>query len=129
MALKRCLDCNAEFPAAGKRRRCAGCQPAFVKRRAREYRAVPAVVIKNEARRAVTNAIRVGNLIPRACEHVNTYTGFLCNRTPTQAHHEDYLQPLEVAWLCSSCHSFRHCYSRPPLSYFRPGMPQADRDW
>jgi hypothetical protein len=30
----------------------------------------------------------------------------------TQAHHEDYGRPLEVVWLCPSCHAHRHPESR-----------------
>lgn len=32
-----------------------------------------------------------------------------CNRqTKLSAHHEDYSKPLEVLWLCSSCHKLLH---------------------
>jgi len=46
----------------------------------------------------VTHAIKVGKLIrPTTCE--------LCGGSKKiEAHHSDYNQPLEVAWLCRECH-------------------------
>jgi hypothetical protein len=32
----------------------------------------------------------------------------------TQAHHSDYSKPLEVLWLCHSCHQLIHEYSQCP---------------
>lgn len=31
-----------------------------------------------------------------------------CGHEPAQMHHEDYSRPLEVVWLCRSCHTLRH---------------------
>ena len=30
------------------------------------------------------------------------------SETKLQAHHNDYLKPLEVQWLCQKCHAIRH---------------------
>ena len=32
----------------------------------------------------------------------------VCGDTETEAHHEDYSKPLDVIWLCSSCHKQVH---------------------
>ena len=31
-----------------------------------------------------------------------------CGNENTQAHHDDYSQPLNVVWLCRACHLARH---------------------
>ena len=65
----------------------------------RRYFADP---VKARASRAVTNALRSGRLLrPSQCSQ--------CQKTcKPEAHHDDYTQPLEVRWLCRSCHCRHH---------------------
>lgn len=53
------------------------------------------------ARAKVNGAIKKGILIrPNTCSE--------CNQGgKTEAHHEDYLKPLEVKWLCKPCHDVK----------------------
>lgn len=52
---------------------------------------------KAAARNAVANALRDGRLIKGPCRH--------CGATKNmQAHHDDYSKPLDVEWLCFTCH-------------------------
>lgn len=52
--------------------------------------------LKIKARNAVNNAIRDGHLKRLPCE--------VCSVARTEAHHEDYTQPLRVRWLCRVHH-------------------------
>lgn len=45
-------------------------------------------------------AKREGLLKPKPCE--------VCGEPKVDGHHEDYLKPLEVTWLCRKCHRRRH---------------------
>lgn len=54
---------------------------------------------KYRARTTVGNALRDGRLVRQPCP---------CGETRSQAHHEDYEQPLEVIWLCDKHHKERH---------------------
>jgi hypothetical protein len=57
--------------------------------------------VKVKAHQIVSSAIRSGSLIPQPCER--------CMRAiNVHAHHEDYTKPLDVIWLCSTCHGARH---------------------
>lgn len=56
---------------------------------------------KTRAHKSVHKALRSGLLTRQPCERCNS-----TNRV--HAHHEDYTKPLEVIWLCSSCHGERH---------------------
>lgn len=72
--------------------------------RARPYRVSkqPVDPIKRAARILVGNALRSGKLIkPDKCSSPDC----LGDGTRIEAHHEDYYKPLEVVWLCSTCHS------------------------
>ena len=50
----------------------------------------------------VRNAIKSGKLVrPTNCSN--------CNKEGRiEAHHDDYTKPLEIRWLCRSCHSEHH---------------------
>ena len=57
---------------------------------------------KRSAKDAVHNEIRRGRMHPPAsC----SMCGKECR---PDAHHEDYSKPIDVVWLCKSCHGFRH---------------------
>lgn len=55
-----------------------------------------------KTRKKVWRAVRNGKLIkPNKCTQ--------CKRvTKLSGHHDDYSKPLELLWLCSSCHKLKH---------------------
>lgn len=56
---------------------------------------------KYKAHNMVNNAIRDGKMFSERCESCGT-------DSQTHAHHDDYLKPLNVRWLCAACHSQWH---------------------
>ena len=58
-----------------------------------------------KAKTKVQYAIKAGKLVrPLQCT-------FCKRETRLSGHHEDYNKPLEVIWLCSSCHKNKHLTS------------------
>jgi len=55
---------------------------------------------KCKAQDIINHHIRKGEIERLSCE--------VCGRQDTHAHHEDYSKPLEVIWLCPSCHKKWH---------------------
>lgn len=56
---------------------------------------------------AVGNAIRAGKLLKPGCCSVCKSENLV------QAHHDDYTKPLDVRWLCDSCHKEWHKHNDP----------------
>ncbi len=56
--------------------------------------------LRKQARQAVQRALRSGALVRGLCEG--------CESAETDAHHEDYEQPLQVRWLCRAHHKVAH---------------------
>ena len=74
---------------------------------------------------AVHKAVAKGILIrPEACLQCGA-------RFRTHGHHADYSKPLDVEWLCGSCHALRHPHgiSRPGINcrgpVFGPDLSEA----
>jgi hypothetical protein len=55
---------------------------------------------KKKAKALVRSAIRAGKIKRQPCEK--------CGVVPTHAHHDDYMQPLNVRWLCVQHHADHH---------------------
>ena len=55
---------------------------------------------KHAAHKAVLRAVRAGLLQKAPCQ--------VCGDACAEAHHDDYLKPLDVMWLCSAHHAARH---------------------
>ncbi len=69
----------------------------------------PVAPEKIKAQNAVNHAIARGDLFPQSCEGCGaeaypTHDG----RRGVHAHHDDYTKPLDVRWLCYSCHGKEH---------------------
>lgn len=65
---------------------------------------------RQRARSAVQNAIRSGRLVrPTSCERCQ------CQTKNIHSHHTDYSRPLDVLWLCRSCHGRADRELRQPL--------------
>lgn len=67
--------------------------------RMRKYRQDPFLRPRHLARAAVRNALRRGQLVRLPCK---------CGNMKSEAHHHDYSKPLEVMWVCKSCHRELH---------------------
>lgn len=76
----------------------------YVKKRKAElmriYSHDPALRQKHVARWLLNRAIKSGRIVKKPCEN--------CGNLRSEAHHGNYLQPLEVRWLCRPCHVKYH---------------------
>lgn len=57
------------------------------------------------ARKKVAQALKTGRLKKEPCEQ--------CGKEKADAHHDDYNKPLQVRWLCRSCHISWHKKNSP----------------
>ena len=63
---------------------------------------------ENAAKGKVNYAKIKGELIPKPCETCGVINSI-------HAHHDDYSKPLDVRWLCSSCHKLFHIKKRKEM--------------
>ena len=69
-----------------------------IRDRIRQYKIDNPEAVK--AHGLVDTAIRSAKIIPCKCEN--------CGSRDAAAHHEDYSKPLDIKWLCKSCHQILH---------------------
>jgi hypothetical protein len=65
--------------------------------------------VKESARRELRNALKRGDILrPEKCETCGTKAVRSDGVTAIQGHHHNYSKPLNVEWLCPSCHREVH---------------------
>jgi hypothetical protein len=70
------------------------------RKRSRAEKRNPMEQLKDTARRKAAEAIARGELVRQPCRK--------CGAFPTHGHHPDYSRPLDVIWLCPTCHLRTH---------------------
>lgn len=101
-----CKDCTKKRVSKNYRTRLDYYKKYYVARNKRPER--KAIVLKSQqkqrmahpekylARQKALRAIRSGLLVKQPCQ--------VCGKGNVEAHHEDYLKPLKVIWLCKKHH-------------------------
>ena len=124
---RACRMCRAAYARSWReKRRAAGVAESRNQERAAEYEKArsadpvvkrrradamaryvrdPALRIQHEARWKVRRAVAAGTLTRQPCE--------CCGEYKSQAHHDDYGKPLDVRWLCATCHRAWHRSNTP----------------
>lgn len=69
------------------------------------YKKKPEIRHKIRARVNLQAAVRRGDLVRKPCEK--------CGNPKSHGHHENYFKPLEVRWLCVTCHAKEHTNQQP----------------
>ena len=96
----RCSGCRGVRDRLGQRY-CRACHAAYMRRNRPKDSQLPTEAKMHQLARKKANVYQTrGKLIPRPCED--------CGSTGVQKHHPDYVQALDVVWLCRPCHLARH---------------------
>lgn len=75
----------------------------------------------------VTRAIESGILVRQPCESCGASGVQADGRNKIEGHHDDYNKPLEVRWLCQSCHFKWHQENNPIRRTVElPVIPKAE---
>lgn len=82
--------------------------------------------LKRKAQHMVEKAIKRGSLKPQPCEECGEQGTMADGRNRVQAHHDDYGKPLEVRWLCQSCHHEWHKHNTAKGEEEEPASPGID---
>ena len=92
-----CSKCDREkeLTRAGQRY-CLACHAAHMRATRPVYRELSALVMSKVKARGRARCLHTR----QPCAH--------CNDPNTERHHPDYSKPLEIVWLCRSCHLLLH---------------------
>lgn len=89
-----CRECNTD-----RSRRYRNTPQGILATNRAVYKSIKKYPERQAARIILNVEVNKGNVIkPKKCSKCGT-------RCKPEAHHHDYTKPLEVTWLCRSCHS------------------------
>jgi hypothetical protein len=95
----RLIDCGNTL--APGQRYCRECKNRYARANGKKHADLsPEAKAKANARSYANTYKGRGKLTPEPCAE--------CGNTQVQMHHDDYEKPLDVVWLCKSCHIAFH---------------------
>lgn len=99
----RCRDCLRKYQRERRTKRVAlgiqvGLKPRAKARFEEVRRLFPE---RGRASKCVCRAVISGRLVRGPCNRCGAES---TSESPSHGHHEDYSKPLDVEWLCASCH-------------------------
>jgi len=93
----KCGKKNDRLP----QRYCTLCHAEYMRANRKPYAFLTVEQKRKDIARSTANvAVARGKIFPEPCAD--------CGAEKTEKHHEDYDKPLEVTWLCRTCHLARH---------------------
>lgn len=105
--LPKCSKCGTQHNRFRDREKtgyasyCAGCHAEYMAAHRPSYSELGAEQKKAALARSYARVSQArGRISPRPCQ--------VCGSENSQKHHPDYDQPLEVVWVCRSCHLAIH---------------------
>jgi len=99
---KKCSKCRGVNTRAGQAY-CLVCHAKYMRENRKQHRYLTAEARKRANARAYLNTYVRRGKVERPAEC------FTCRTAgPVEGHHHDYSKPLEVTWLCRSCHQEEH---------------------
>lgn len=99
-----CSWCNAVIENFKKKNFCKPCAAKYNREWRKKNPSTGDQKIKDAVRKKTMREIKIGRLIRKPCE--------VCNYTPAEAHHDDYMKPLDIRWLCGNHHREHHMMQR-----------------
>ena len=108
--LNKCKDCCKKEAIENRNKKIDHYRKYDRERAKKDSRIANAISITREwraqdkrrlaAHSAVARAIKKGDLVKKPCDS--------CGSTLSLAHHDNYEKPLDVRWMCQSCHKKLH---------------------
>lgn len=102
-----CAKCHRPSELTRFRKYCLPCHAAYSRETRKKYSELPPEAKKKASARSMAKVyFRRGKIVQLPCAD--------CGLASAEMHHEDYDKPLEIVWLCRSCHLKRHAFHVEP---------------
>lgn len=99
--MKLCYKCKKENDRPNIHGWCRACHAKYMRENRKTYKELtPEQKKKDNARSYVNVYLRRGKIVRLPC--------IKCGDVNSEMHHEDYDKPLDIMWLCRSCHLEHH---------------------
>ena len=95
----KCTKCGGE-KTSKTQRWCNKCSAKYMRAWRKNHSLTEDQKKKDNARSSAGVYLRRGKIRKESC--------FVCGSDKTEMHHKDYDKPLDIEWMCRSCHLWLH---------------------
>jgi hypothetical protein len=114
----------------GRRTACAKCRAPLHPAWRKIKPSTPVKQLRSASRRIANCYRQAGLLMPQPCEECGAFRAdAVVSKAFVEMHHDDYLRPLAVRWLCHRCHCKHHGLGFKPLARSPALLAALDETW